>query len=83
MQHREVEQPPARLAEQENEVDELKSANRGLFIESNERYQSLLQAQAAIAEHNKACYGHGKIKADLSHLHDHDKEHTDNIWRAC
>ena len=59
-----------RLAETENEVEGLKEANRGLYIESNQRFQQLAAAQAAIEKIDKVINGeeavlNGKISGNL------------------
>jgi hypothetical protein len=41
------------LADEREKAEGLERANRGLYIESNERYQQLLSAQAEIEKHNK------------------------------
>jgi len=63
----------------EKESEELKSANRGLYIESNERYQQLLQAQAAIVTAKKRTWAMAEKwpeleSIDLSSLDKHDAD---------
>ena len=47
-----------RLAEQETEAEGLKDANRGLFIESNQRFQKLAELQAQVKDHNESEHAH-------------------------
>jgi len=51
-----------RLAETENEVEGLKEANRGLYIESNQRFQQLAAAQAFVGQAKNAMTGTGSWK---------------------
>lgn len=65
------------LAAEREKREGLERANRGLYIESNERYQQLISAQAAIAKHNRDMEEdceNAPIAVDLSALEQHDAE---------